>query len=57
MPTPSKDASPEQLRLAKMYRIPKDQAYTINLEKAKAYRAWAKGPGSVELYLDKQGAR
>ena len=57
MTTEKKEASPEQLRLAKMYRIPKSQAHTINLEKAKAYRAWARGPGNVELYLDKQGAR
>jgi len=56
MKQPHKEATPEQLKVAREYRIPKSQAHTINLDKVKAYRKWqASEQGSVEQFLDRMG--
>lgn len=48
-----KEPTVEQLRIARAYRIPKSQAHTINIDKAREYRKWAKSDqGQVEMFLD-----
>lgn len=50
----TKEATPEQLRIAKAYKIPKKLAHTINVEKARAYREWLRGEGGIEMFLHEQ---
>ena len=49
-------ATPEQLKIAKEFRIPKAQAHTINLEKAEAYKKYlASDEAKLENFLNSTG--
>jgi len=48
-----KEPTVEQLRIARAHRIPKSQAHTINVDKARGYHRWIKSEdGQVERFLD-----
>ena len=48
--------TPEQLQIAKQYKIPRDQAHLVNMGKVKAYQEYLLSPkGRDEMYLAELG--